>query len=73
MSAIALKSFGSAQTVEFINVIVSANLSVITQGETKPEAVTFTLKRENDVMRIDDIADPNMPSIRTYFKKNYGE
>ena len=59
--------------MEFINVIVSANLSVITQGETKPEAVTFTLKRENDVMRIDDIADPNMPSIRTYFKKNYGE
>jgi hypothetical protein len=73
VSSIVLKSFGSAQTVEFIDVIVSANLSVVTQGKTKTEAVTFTLKRENDVMRIDDIADPNMPSIRTYFKKNYGE
>jgi hypothetical protein len=72
VTGISVKSFGPAKTVDVIKVIVSANLSVHTEGETKAEAVSFTLKRENDVMRIDDIADPNMPSMRAYFKTNYG-
>ena len=59
--------------MEFINVSIVAHLSVRSEGQTRPEAVTFTLKRENDVMRIHDITDPNMPSIRAYFKKNYGK
>ena len=73
VTAIALKSFGPARIVEFVSVVIIVQLSVRADGQTKPEAVTFTLKRQNDVMRIDDIADPNMPSIRAYFKKNYGK
>ena len=73
VTAVAVRSFGPSQTLEVIKVIVLANLSVRTEGETKSEAVTFTLKRENDVLRIDDISDPNMPSIRAYFQKNYGQ
>ncbi len=73
VTAVAVTSFGPVQIVESFNAIVVAHLSVRAEGEIKAEAVTFTLKRENDVMRIDDIADPNRPSIRAYFKKAYGQ
>jgi hypothetical protein len=33
----------------------------------KPEIIVFTLRREHGAWKIDDIADPAMPSIRTYF------
>jgi hypothetical protein len=48
---------------------VTAHVMVLEQGENaaKPEIIVFTLRREHGAWKIDDIADPAMPSIRTYF------
>ena len=53
--------------------LVTAELVVSHDGEAaRREFVVFTMAREAGIYKIDDIMGVGMPSLRAYFRKNYG-
>jgi hypothetical protein len=54
--------------------VVVAQLTVTPLGDKPyPQSVTFAVKRDGSVWKIDDISGPVEGSLRGYFRKSYGQ
>lgn len=72
VSSVKIRSVKATQNGDTAS--VTADVLVIEQNTkmAKPEHLRFAMKQEHSVWKIDDIFYPTMPSIRSYFKTNYG-